>query len=172
MQRLLRKLAVLFSPILLLVTAVNWAGDPARVFQHGEYEERIAAALAGGRNVTGPADFDDRLMRKRFVELTASLPEVLILGSSRVMTFQQAWFDRSIHNGGVSAATLEDVRSVRHACPRAVILVGSGVTIANARSFLPLADGFIVGTSLKRGGRVSANDGLIQPYVEVPTSPV
>jgi hypothetical protein len=35
------------------------------------------------------------------------------------------------------------------------ILLGSGVTSANARDFLPLADGFIVGTSLKIGGQVA-----------------
>jgi predicted TIM-barrel enzyme len=29
------------------------------------------------------------------------------------------------------------------------------VTLANARDFLPLADGFIVGTSLKAGGKLA-----------------
>jgi len=43
----------------------------------------------------------------------------------------------------------------RRACPSAKILSGSGVTLANLRDFLPLADGFIVGTSLKRDGKIS-----------------
>jgi uncharacterized protein len=53
------------------------------------------------------------------------------------------------------AADLEDVRRVRRAAPATRILLGSGVTLANVRHFLPLADGFIVGSSLKVGGKVS-----------------
>jgi membrane complex biogenesis BtpA family protein len=52
-------------------------------------------------------------------------------------------------------ADLSDVERVRRACPSAKVLLGSGVTVENIREFLPLADGFIVGTSLKRGGKVS-----------------
>ncbi len=52
------------------------------------------------------------------------------------------------------AAKVADVERVRRACPSAKILLGSGVTTANIRDFLPIADGFIVGTSLKMGGDV------------------
>src|SRR4051794_10549320 len=47
------------------------------------------------------------------------------------------------------AADLADLERVRRVCPSARILLGSGVTLQNAEDFLPLADGFIVGTSLK-----------------------
>lgn len=50
----------------------------------------------------------------------------------------------------------EDVRVVREACPNAAILLGSGVTAGNVGQYLPSANGFIVGSSLKRGGRVGA----------------
>jgi membrane complex biogenesis BtpA family protein len=53
------------------------------------------------------------------------------------------------------AADLADVERVRVACPKARILLGSGVTLDNARDFLSLADGFIVGSSLKVGGKVA-----------------
>jgi hypothetical protein len=53
------------------------------------------------------------------------------------------------------AAEVADVQRVRAACPSAKILLGSGVTTANARDYLRLADGAIVGTSLKAGGKVS-----------------
>ncbi len=52
------------------------------------------------------------------------------------------------------AAELEDLKRVRAACPRARLLLGSGVTVENVRDYLALADGFIVGTSLKTGGRI------------------
>jgi uncharacterized protein len=53
------------------------------------------------------------------------------------------------------AADLADVERVGRAAPAAKILLGSGVTLANAHDFLPAADGFIVGTWLKAGGRIS-----------------
>jgi membrane complex biogenesis BtpA family protein len=53
------------------------------------------------------------------------------------------------------AVNLEDLRRVRSACPTAKILLGSGVTLQNAAEFLPLADGFIVGSSLKKGGKLA-----------------
>jgi uncharacterized protein len=56
--------------------------------------------------------------------------------------------------GTGAAAAVSDVERVRRACPAARILLGSGVTVANVRDYLPDADGFIVGSSLKREGRV------------------
>ena len=53
------------------------------------------------------------------------------------------------------AADLADVERVRRTCPATKILLGSGVTLENVRDFLPVADGFIVGSSLKAGGRLS-----------------
>lgn len=57
--------------------------------------------------------------------------------------------------GTGEAADLEDVRRVRAACPRARLLIGSGVTVANVRDYLRHADGVIAGSSLKRAGRLS-----------------
>jgi membrane complex biogenesis BtpA family protein len=52
------------------------------------------------------------------------------------------------------AADIGDVERVRHACPKAKLLLGSGVTTENARRFMRVADGAIVGSSLKRAGRL------------------
>ena len=57
-----------------------------------------------------------------------------------------------VGTGHPTAAT--DVARVREACPGAVILIGSGVAPGNIEDYLPYADGFIVGSSLKRGGRL------------------
>ncbi len=54
------------------------------------------------------------------------------------------------------AADIADLERVRRTAPTTKVLLGSGVTLVNVREFLPLADGFIVGTSLKVGGEVSA----------------
>jgi membrane complex biogenesis BtpA family protein len=52
-------------------------------------------------------------------------------------------------------ANPEDVALARRLVPDRLLLVGSGVDQANARQFLALADGAIVGTSLKYGGIVA-----------------
>ncbi len=51
---------------------------------------------------------------------------------------------------------VDDLNAVRSSCPSAKVLLGSGVTVGNVAQYLELADGFIVGTSLKRDGRVSS----------------
>lgn len=43
---------------------------------------------------------------------------------------------------------------VRSACPGIPIFVGSGVTASNEATHLEFADGIIVGTSVKRDGKV------------------
>ena len=57
--------------------------------------------------------------------------------------------------GTGKAANLSDVERVRRACPDAKILLGSGVTAKNVHQFLPTADGFIVGSSLKKDGKLA-----------------
>jgi uncharacterized protein len=51
-------------------------------------------------------------------------------------------------------ADITDVQRVRKACPPAKILIGSGINVNNVREFLRHADGVIVGTSLKVGGKL------------------
>jgi membrane complex biogenesis BtpA family protein len=58
------------------------------------------------------------------------------------------------------ATPLDDVKRVRSAVPDVPILVGSGVTPASAPDLLSVADGLIVGTSLKRDGDVN---GPVEP---------
>jgi uncharacterized protein len=71
-------------------------------------------------------------------------------------TLHRGLADALIVSGtGTGIATdIEDVRRVRAACPAAKILLGSGVTRENIGPFLPLIDGIIVASSLKRDGRL------------------
>ncbi len=52
------------------------------------------------------------------------------------------------------ATPLEDVKRVRGAAPEVPLLVGSGVTPETAAELLSEADGIIVGTAVKRDGRL------------------
>jgi membrane complex biogenesis BtpA family protein len=53
-----------------------------------------------------------------------------------------------------SPAARDDLKAVREAVPDRPLLVGSGVDEKTAREWLQLADGIIVGSALKRQGRV------------------
>jgi membrane complex biogenesis BtpA family protein len=56
--------------------------------------------------------------------------------------------------GTGEAPNVSDLETVRHACPTAKILLGSGVTAENVRNY-GQADGFIVGSSLKTEGKLA-----------------
>jgi membrane complex biogenesis BtpA family protein len=51
---------------------------------------------------------------------------------------------------------ISDLHTVRKSCPKAPVLLGSGVSVENVETYLGLASGFIVGSSLKRGGKISS----------------
>ena len=57
--------------------------------------------------------------------------------------------------GTGQAADIEDVERVRRACPKTKLLLGSGVNVANVKNYLRFADGVIVGSSLKRDGKLA-----------------
>jgi hypothetical protein len=71
-------------------------------------------------------------------------------------TLERGLADALIVSGtGTGEATdISDLKEVRRTCPAAKILLGSGVTTENVRDYTE-ANGFIVGSSLKRGGRLS-----------------
>lgn len=56
--------------------------------------------------------------------------------------------------GTGQAPDMNDLKKVRKALPDAPILIGSGSTQDNARDLLSIADGIIVGTTLKRRGEL------------------
>ena len=57
----------------------------------------------------------------------------------------------------------EHLRRAHAAAPRAPLLVGSGATLDNIPDFLPYASALIVGTALKKDGKLHA--GLVRSFV-------
>lgn len=73
-------------------------------------------------------------------------------------TFHRGKADALIVTGsGTGEATpMERLRAVRDAVPEAPLFAGSGVTIETVAETLSVADGVIVGSSLKAGSRIDA----------------
>jgi len=57
--------------------------------------------------------------------------------------------------GTGQAADMADVERVRRACPKTTLLLGSGVNATNVKEYLRVADGVIVGSSLKKDGKLA-----------------
>jgi hypothetical protein len=72
-------------------------------------------------------------------------------------TVERGLADALIVSGaGTGFATdLADVERVRRTCLATKVLLGSGVAYENIRDYLPVADGFIVASSLKLNGKLS-----------------
>ncbi len=69
-----------------------------------------------------------------------------------------------------SATSPNDLKTVKKRVPSLPVLIGSGVTSENARLLLSLADGAIVGSGIKKGGRVqeSIDVDRVRTLVELP----
>jgi uncharacterized protein len=79
------------------------------------------------------------------------------IGEAASDTLARGLADALIVSGAATgkAPAAESIRAVRAVAGRAVVLLGSGVDERNAAELLVHADGAIVGTALKREGRVS-----------------
>ena len=83
------------------------------------------------------------------------------LGSETLENAARDTLERGLADGlivsgsGTGQATdPETARRVHESCPTAPVFIGSGADVANVESFLPYVRGVIVGSSLKRGGRL------------------
>ena len=72
-------------------------------------------------------------------------------------TVQRGLADGLIVSGAGTGKATDPARAleVKRACPGVPVLIGSGATAATVHAFDAAADGFIVGSSLKRGGVLS-----------------
>lgn len=85
-------------------------------------------------------------------------------------TWERGGVDALVVSGKATgyATDLGDVIAARKAVPDAPLLIGSGVTAESVLDYLPVVDGVLVGTSLKKEGRVdNAVDAMrVQTIVE------
>ncbi len=103
--------------------------------------------------------------RRRYLPTLAIFADVAVKHSSPIGTSSLAneasdaasrgFADVLIVSGGETgaAASAEDLTLVKEKAPALPVLIGSGVTPANAEALLSSADGAIIGTGIKREGR-------------------
>lgn len=91
---------------------VNFFGDAANLFSIG-YEEKIAFEILKGNNVTNVHNYNERLLQKYLINNSSLCPEVLVIGSSRVMEIRSTNFKaKTFFNNGLSGASIEDLFAI------------------------------------------------------------
>jgi uncharacterized protein len=88
----------------------------------------------------------------------AVAPPGLEVGAAAADSWERGRADALIVTGAATGAEVDAarLRAVRDAVPDAPLLVGSGLTEANAASLLEIADGAIIGSAFMAGGRAGA----------------
>lgn len=107
------KAAFFLLPLLLFIGWVNWHVDSYALLRV-TYDD-IAAQMAAGRHVEGleDSDYNDRNLLAARIKAMDEAPQVMILGSSRVYTFDHTMFGTdSFYNAGLSEATIYDLLAV------------------------------------------------------------
>lgn len=112
MKKFLIKLIIILTPIFLFVVSVNYFGDAANLFSI-DYEKKIADEIIKGYNVTNVTNCDERLLQKYLINNSDFCPDVLVIGSSRVMLINSSDFkEQTFLNNGVSGASIEDLLAI------------------------------------------------------------
>lgn len=104
------KAALFLLPLLIFTGWANWYVDSYALLRV-TYDE-IAAQMEAGKNVEGleDSDYNDRNLLAARITGMEKAPQVMVLGSSRVYTFDHTMFGTdSFYNAGLSEATLYDL---------------------------------------------------------------
>jgi sialic acid synthase SpsE len=99
----------MFCPLLALMTSMNYAVDPSRVFHQQQYAAEAAGILTGGSNIDRYVAGDELLLQKMCIQRASSRRDLVVLGSSRMLQVSSPMFPGvSFFNHSVSGATIED----------------------------------------------------------------
>jgi hypothetical protein len=113
MKRLLCRLVVIIVPVGLLVVLVNFFVDPANIFSGAAYVTGISNILVKGHNVDNVSNYDERALQEQLIKKLPYRPDVVVLGSSRVMELGSDFFqDKRVLNCGVSHGNIHDLIAI------------------------------------------------------------
>jgi len=159
-----RFLLVVF-PIAVIVTMVNYTIDPANIFSTNVYVKGIAEILSAGHNVDNISNYDERLLQEQMVYRLTATPDIVVLGSSRVMQIGSDFFPgKKVLNCGVSHANIKDIVAITglldsmKRMPAVIILnADPGLICQGGTSEWKSLDGYYHSISGKLNGTANSN---------------
>ena len=104
-----KKLLLWLFPIFTTV-GINYLIDSANLFNQ-EIIEEASQFVSQGKSVAVLTNYDERFFQKRVIDLNA-IPNVVVIGSSRVMQIGNDNWGSSFYNNGVSSATIMDYYAI------------------------------------------------------------
>jgi hypothetical protein len=88
----------------------NYLVDPANIFTSKQYVAGIASILSLGHNVDNISNYNERLLQEQRILKLTQTPDIIVLGSSRVMEIGNDFFPgKAVLNCGVSHANIHDL---------------------------------------------------------------
>lgn len=112
MNQFIKKTTAFSIIILIILISINYFGDAAKLFNIG-YEKKIASIISEGNYVTNISNYDERILQKEIINNTNKRPDILIIGSSRIMLINNTYFpNQRIINNSVSGAGIEDIIAI------------------------------------------------------------
>jgi membrane complex biogenesis BtpA family protein len=129
------------------VNVLSWA----MLTDQGIVEGKAAHILRYRRQLGSDAMILADCLVKHAVSLAPQAMELVAMD-----TWERGGADALVVSGVATGkeTDYDDVLAARKGAPDAPILIGSGISQENLNTFLPVADGVLVGTSLKVDGRV------------------
>lgn len=129
MRRFILKLLIIVLPVGLTVIVTNYLIDPANIFSGETYIEGIANIMSQNHNVDNLTNYDERMLQEQMIKRLNKAPDVVVLGSSRVMEINSGFFpDKKVLNCGVSHGNLQDILAITgaldsmHMLPKEIVL--------------------------------------------------
>jgi len=112
MKQLFYKLFFLL-PIPFIIGLTNYELDNAHLFDSEEFLDSVINIIRLGKNVANIKNYDERLFQKKYIEQLTVAPEIIILGSSRVLQIGPKHLNNdNLFNHGVSGAVLQDILAI------------------------------------------------------------
>ncbi len=111
MKKFIFKTIIISTIISSFMIFINFLGDAGNLFSKS-YEMEIVEML-GFNNVTNISNYDERAFQRDFINSLETKPDIIAIGSSRVMSIDSDYFNDQIFiNNGVSGATIEDIIAI------------------------------------------------------------
>lgn len=113
MKKLIIKILCIAVPVLLFVGGVNACVDPAAIFVRAREIAVVVELLREGNYVVSDMNMNERHLQKQRIQSEEALPDIVVIGSSRVMTMDSDFVQQHIGEGkfvnhGVSGGGLYD----------------------------------------------------------------
>lgn len=96
---------------LLIIGGINYSIDPDYTLRKNHIPH-LTEELIKGNCISGPVNINSRELKRQWIEKLPSLPDVLVLGSSRTLSLSHKSFpDETFFNASVTNCTFQDMYS-------------------------------------------------------------